>query len=130
MARSPGSGASTVSVATPSPDEVLSGRLQARLPQKLRGFPAARKSQQRVPRMKYSAILRRNRRPNPSTNQLDSFDQLFMVAGRSSVAKSWNTRTGSAALRTVTALVSRMRFVRAAAAARISVGAESRNSLR
>ena len=47
---------------------------------------------------------------------------------RSSVAKLWNTRTGSAALRTVTALESRMRFVRAAAAARMTVGAESRKS--
>src|ERR1700730_12256094 len=34
---------------------------------------------------------------------------------RSSVAKFWNTRTGSAELRTVTALVRRMRLVRAAA---------------
>src|SRR5438309_3614112 len=49
---------------------------------------------------------------------------------RSSVANSWNRRTGSAALRTATALVKRMRFVRAAAAARITAGAESRNSLR
>src|SRR5260370_19956416 len=49
---------------------------------------------------------------------------------RSSVANSWNTRTGSAALRTVTALVRRIRRVRAAAAARITVGAESRNSRR
>src|SRR6202045_3068776 len=49
---------------------------------------------------------------------------------RSSVANSWNTRTGSAALRTVTALVRRIRGVRAAAAARITVGAESRNSRR
>src|SRR5438477_12748515 len=49
---------------------------------------------------------------------------------RSSVAKLWNTRTGSAALSTATALVRRMRFVRAAAAARITAGAESRNSLR
>ena len=32
---------------------------------------------------------------------------------RSSVAKSWKTRTGSSELSTVTALVSRMRFVRA-----------------
>src|SRR6266513_712530 len=49
---------------------------------------------------------------------------------RSSVAKLWKTRTGSAALRTATALVKRMRLVRAAAAARITAGAESRNSLR
>src|SRR5258706_126575 len=34
---------------------------------------------------------------------------------RSRVANSWKTRTGSAALSTVTALVRRMRFVRAAA---------------
>ena len=36
---------------------------------------------------------------------------------RSSVANSWNTRTGSSELSTVTALVRRMRSVRAAAAA-------------
>ena len=35
---------------------------------------------------------------------------------RSSVAKSWNTRTGSSELSTETALVSRIVFVRAAAA--------------
>ena len=35
---------------------------------------------------------------------------------RSSVAKSWKTRTGSSELSTVTALVSRIRFVRSAAA--------------
>jgi hypothetical protein len=40
------------------------------------------------------------------------------------------TVTGSAALKTVTALVSRMRFVLAAAAARMTGGAESRNSRR
>ncbi len=33
---------------------------------------------------------------------------------RSSVAKSWKTRTGSSELSTLTALVSRMRFVRSA----------------
>src|SRR6266550_4836319 len=49
---------------------------------------------------------------------------------RSSVAKFWNTRTGSAELSTVTALVRRMRLVRAAAAPRITAGAESRKSLR
>src|SRR6195256_248122 len=49
---------------------------------------------------------------------------------RSSVANCSNKRTGSTALRTATALVSRMRLVRAAAAARITAGAESRNSLR
>src|SRR6266513_6457021 len=49
---------------------------------------------------------------------------------RSSVANSWNTRTGSAALNTVTALVRRILRVRAPAAARIIVGAESRNSRR
>ena len=36
---------------------------------------------------------------------------------RSRVANSWNTRTGSAALSTVTALVRRIRFVREAAGA-------------
>src|SRR5882672_12780509 len=49
---------------------------------------------------------------------------------RSSVANSWNARTGSSALSTVTALVRRMRCVRAAAAPRITAGAESRNSRR
>ena len=49
---------------------------------------------------------------------------------RSSVANCWNTRTGSAALRTVTALVRRMLLVRAAAAPRMTGGAESRYSLR
>ena len=44
---------------------------------------------------------------------------------KSRVANSWNKRTGSAALRTVTALVSRMCSVRAAAAPRMTVGAES-----
>jgi hypothetical protein len=43
---------------------------------------------------------------------------------RSSVAKSWNTRTGSSELSTVTALVSRMRSVRDAAAASTTAGAE------
>ncbi len=47
---------------------------------------------------------------------------------RSSVAKSWKTRTGSSELMTLTALVSRMRFVRAAAAARTTAGAETANS--
>src|SRR6266446_7229785 len=41
-----------------------------------------------------------------------------------------NTRTGSAELRTVTALVRRMRWVRAAAAPRMTAGAESRYSRR
>src|SRR5207249_1117526 len=62
--------------------------------------------------------------PRPATISALPFES------RSSVANSWNTRTGSAALRTVTALVRRMRRVRAAAAARITVGAESRNSRR
>jgi hypothetical protein len=44
---------------------------------------------------------------------------------RSSVANCWKTRTGSAALSTATALPSRMREVRAAAAARMIGGAES-----
>src|SRR5258707_3429549 len=42
---------------------------------------------------------------------------------RSIVAKLWNTRTGSAELRTVTALVSRMRLVRTAAGAGMTAGA-------
>src|SRR4029077_14858483 len=62
--------------------------------------------------------------PRPATISALPFES------RSSVANSWNTRTGSAALRTVTALVRRIRWVRAAAAARITVGAESRNSRR
>ena len=44
---------------------------------------------------------------------------------RSSVAKSWNTRTGSSDDRTVTALVRRMRSVRAAAAASTIAGADA-----
>ena len=47
---------------------------------------------------------------------------------RSSVAKSWKTRTGSSELMTLTALVSRIRFVRAAAAARTTAGAETAKS--
>src|SRR3954471_20582529 len=62
--------------------------------------------------------------PRPATISALPFES------KSSVANSWNTRTGSAALRTVTALVRRIRRVRAAAAARIKVGAESRNSRR
>src|SRR6266567_2136008 len=62
--------------------------------------------------------------PRPATISALPFES------RSRVANSWNTRTGSAALRTVTALVRRMRRVRAAAAERITVGAESRNSRR
>ena len=45
---------------------------------------------------------------------------------RSSVAKFWNTRTGSSLLRTVTALLSRMRDDRSAPAARTIAGAEAR----
>ena len=45
---------------------------------------------------------------------------------RSSVANSWNTRTGSSELSTLTALVSRIRSVeRSAAAARMTAGAET-----
>jgi hypothetical protein len=47
---------------------------------------------------------------------------------RSRVAKSWKTRTGSSELMTLTALVSRMRRVRAAAAARTTAGAETTKS--
>ena len=47
---------------------------------------------------------------------------------RSSVAKSWNTRTGSSEQITLTALVSRMRSVRAAAAARTTEGEETAKS--
>ena len=44
--------------------------------------------------------------------------------------KLLKTLTGSAALKTVTALANRILFVRAAAAARRTTGAESRNSSR
>ncbi len=44
---------------------------------------------------------------------------------RSSVAKSWNTFTGSAEESTVTALLRRMRLVRAAAAASTTGGEET-----
>ena len=47
---------------------------------------------------------------------------------RSSVANCWKTRTGSSELRTVTALLRRMRSVRAAAAARTTAGAEDAKS--
>src|SRR5881394_486224 len=57
--------------------------------------------------------------PRPTTISALPFER------RSRVANSWKTRTGSAALSTVTALVSRIRRVRAAAAARITVGAEA-----
>jgi len=46
------------------------------------------------------------------------------------VANCWNTRTGSAELSTVTALVSRMSFVRAAAAPSTTVGADTTKSAR
>jgi hypothetical protein len=44
---------------------------------------------------------------------------------RSRVAKLWNTRTGSSELSTVTALVRRILFVRSAAAASTTAGAET-----
>ena len=47
---------------------------------------------------------------------------------RSSVAKSWKTRTGSSELSTETALVRRMSFVRSAAAASTTAGAETAKS--
>ena len=47
---------------------------------------------------------------------------------RSSVAKSWKTRTGSSELITVTALVRRIRSVRSAAAASTTAGAETAKS--
>ncbi len=47
---------------------------------------------------------------------------------RSSVAKSWNTRTGSSELSTVTALVRRIRSVRAATAASTVAGEDTRKS--
>ena len=47
---------------------------------------------------------------------------------RSSVAKSWKTRTGSSELSTLTALVSRMRSVRVAAPASATAGEETTKS--
>ena len=47
---------------------------------------------------------------------------------RSRVAKSWKTRTGSSELSTVTALVSRIRTVRSAAAASTTAGDETAKS--
>jgi len=47
---------------------------------------------------------------------------------KSKVAKFWKTRTGSAALSTVTELVNLIFLVLAAAAARVICAAESRNS--
>ena len=47
---------------------------------------------------------------------------------RSRVAKFWKTRTGSSELRTVTALERRIFCVRAAAAARMTAGADEMNS--
>jgi hypothetical protein len=47
---------------------------------------------------------------------------------RSSVAKSWNTRTGSSELITDTALVSLIRSVRAAPAASTTAGADTAKS--
>ena len=44
---------------------------------------------------------------------------------RSSVENSWKTRIGSSELRTVTALVSRIRFVLAATAASTTAGVET-----
>ena len=49
---------------------------------------------------------------------------------RSTVANSWKTRTGSSELSTVTALVSRMRVVRIAAAASTTAGVEVTKSAR
>ncbi len=62
--------------------------------------------------------------PRPTTRSMRPFEMM------SKVANCWNTRTGSAALNTVTALPSLMRSVRAAAAARMIAGAESKYSLR
>ena len=49
---------------------------------------------------------------------------------RSSVANCWKSRIGTAELSTVTALVSRIRSVRAAAAASTTAGADTANSER
>ena len=57
--------------------------------------------------------------PRPTTRSILPFEMM------SSVANCWKTRTGSAALSTVTALPSRIRSVRAAAAPRMTAGAES-----
>ena len=48
---------------------------------------------------------------------------------RSSVAKSWNTRTGSSELITLTALVRRILLVRSAAAASTTAGVETAKSV-
>ena len=47
---------------------------------------------------------------------------------RSSVANCWKTRTGSSELSTLTALERRIRFVRSAAAASTTAGAETAKS--
>ena len=47
---------------------------------------------------------------------------------RSSVENCWKTRTGSSELSTVTALLSRIRDVRSAAAASVTTGAETAKS--
>lgn len=57
--------------------------------------------------------------PRPAMISALPFDR------RSSVANCWNTRTGSSELSTVTALVSRMRSVRAAIAASTTTGADA-----
>ena len=54
--------------------------------------------------------------PRPAMISARPFDS------RSSVANCWKTRTGSSELSTVTALVSRMRDVRAAAAPSTTAG--------
>jgi hypothetical protein len=50
------------------------------------------------------------------------------LESRSSVAKSWNTRTGSSELSTVTALVNRIRDVRDAIAASTTAGDDTMKS--
>jgi hypothetical protein len=57
--------------------------------------------------------------PRPTTRSIRPFEI------KSRVANSWKTRTGSLALSTVTALLSRMVLVLAAAAASRTAGAES-----
>ena len=67
-------------------------------------------------------LRRRSHGQRPSQPDLETKDQMLQILE--------TPLLGSAALSTVTALVRRMRFVLAAAAAKMIVGAESRNSLR
>jgi len=50
------------------------------------------------------------------------------LESKSRLANCWNTRTGSSELSTLTALLKRMDLVRAAAAARMTAGADDTKS--